>query len=353
MSLEKFHKIDLHIHTPSSKCYKGNKDDDEYIRIIKKAIEKDLKLIAITDHNSIGGYRKIYEIKTKYQLQIETLQRITDSDLAKKELSEIFEIIKLFDSVIILPGVELEVKPGIHILLIFDSNTDLGLIENIILNAGYDKECFGEELPFIISKWDLLNLFDELKNTDCLIIDAHTDSNKGIYKTIDPGSFRAKCFSSERLNGICYKSEKEKDKIVSLLTTAEEYKRAGAIPFLKFSDAHSLTEIGTTVTWARLDKIDYDSLKKAFENPIENISTEEPLTHTILNKLLEEQYVFCIDDASDSNIKYFKQAVCALNNTEGGFCIFGVTKDYRNKLGIPLKNKEERISFKNQIDDIL
>ena len=30
---EKYYKIDLHIHTPASKCYKGAKDDAEYIFI--------------------------------------------------------------------------------------------------------------------------------------------------------------------------------------------------------------------------------------------------------------------------------------------------------------------------------
>ena len=32
---EKYYKIDLHIHTPASKCYKYAKDDAEYIRLLK------------------------------------------------------------------------------------------------------------------------------------------------------------------------------------------------------------------------------------------------------------------------------------------------------------------------------
>jgi predicted metal-dependent phosphoesterase TrpH len=52
---EEFIKFDLHIHTPKSKCYTGDKDDGEFLRIIQKAKDEGLKIIAITDHNSIEG----------------------------------------------------------------------------------------------------------------------------------------------------------------------------------------------------------------------------------------------------------------------------------------------------------
>jgi hypothetical protein len=46
----KFRRLDLHIHTPASKCFKNKtiKPDD----IIKKSLEMRLDAIAITDHNS-------------------------------------------------------------------------------------------------------------------------------------------------------------------------------------------------------------------------------------------------------------------------------------------------------------
>jgi len=59
-----FVKIDLHIHTPASKCYKGNKDNSEFLNILRKAKNEELKIIAITDHNSIQGYKKLIELKT-------------------------------------------------------------------------------------------------------------------------------------------------------------------------------------------------------------------------------------------------------------------------------------------------
>lgn len=56
-------KADFHIHTPSSKDYKGQNNEEEYLGILRQAIVRDLKIIAITDHNSVEGYRHLIEIK--------------------------------------------------------------------------------------------------------------------------------------------------------------------------------------------------------------------------------------------------------------------------------------------------
>ena len=61
----KSYKMDLHIHTPASKCYAGEKCDEQYIQILKSAVEKQLGIIAITDHNTISGYTHLLEIREK------------------------------------------------------------------------------------------------------------------------------------------------------------------------------------------------------------------------------------------------------------------------------------------------
>lgn len=54
-----FHKLDLHTHTPASKCY-GYKDHTAE-QIIQAALEKGQSGIAVTDHNTaawIDGMRQ-------------------------------------------------------------------------------------------------------------------------------------------------------------------------------------------------------------------------------------------------------------------------------------------------------
>ena len=62
MDQRNVYKAELHIHTPASKCYKGCKDSNEYIKIIERAYELGLNIIAITDHNSIEGYKTIIQL---------------------------------------------------------------------------------------------------------------------------------------------------------------------------------------------------------------------------------------------------------------------------------------------------
>ncbi|HHV36008.1 MAG TPA: hypothetical protein GXX59_10645, partial [Syntrophomonadaceae bacterium] len=62
MNNGEFVAVDFHVHTPSSTCYKGEKTDDEYLEILRRYSEKEVRVIAITDHNSIRGYKKILEI---------------------------------------------------------------------------------------------------------------------------------------------------------------------------------------------------------------------------------------------------------------------------------------------------
>jgi len=88
---------------------------------------------------------------------------LSDTASFKKKL-------ELIDNILILPGVEIEVIPDIHILLIFDVNADV------------------------------LNLFDLLKNEDVIVIAAHIDSNKGIYNKLE-GNYRGRVFRHERLDG--------------------------------------------------------------------------------------------------------------------------------------------------------
>ena len=68
-NIAKLKKMDLHIHSPASKDYiRSEKDIDvmkEYEKFINKFIDSDLDVIAITDHNTIEGYKQIKVIINK------------------------------------------------------------------------------------------------------------------------------------------------------------------------------------------------------------------------------------------------------------------------------------------------
>lgn len=338
MNPKKFVKIDLHIHTPSSKCYKGSRNSEEYFKIIEEANKKELKIIAITDHNSVDGYKKIMKYWEELVTKKDTLKKINDSRQSHKQLKEINKRISLFKDLLILPGIEFEVSNGVHLLTIFNNNTPISDIEKFLYEGGYGSENQGSENPSELSNWDIMALLDKTKKYDCIVIDAHTDSVKGVYNTINEGKLRAAVFHSDQLCGLCYNSEVTKDKIVSI--NSREYNRNKPLAYLKASDAHCVLDIAKDKTWFNLSEISFQSLKEAFDNPVENISTEKPEINEILKKLLKDSKTFGIQDFSDENQEYFRQLVCALHNSEGGYCLFGVNKN-NNKIGLPIEDNEK------------
>ena len=342
-------RADLHIHTPASKCYKGPKDDAEYIRIIEKAEEKDLKIIAITDHNSIEGYEKLIEQKERIKVEVESFKKLNDSKDAKKKIKEGEKTLKIFDSILILPGVEFEVNNGVHMLVIFSPQTDISIIKDFLKNGGFDSDSFGKE-DDVFSKWSLFDLYNESAAYDCLVLDAHTDSTKGIYDTIKVGTPRIHAFINQSLVGICYKSEKQKNNIRNLFSQPD-YKRANPIAFLKASDAHKVDEIGKDKTFFQLKNLSWKDFKEAFSNPDESIFTSNPNTQTIINNLSNTGKCIFISELSDNYKNDFAEAICGLSNAEGGYIVVGAdSKDVVN--GIEIKGNEDTDRIKSFINDI-
>lgn len=339
MKKDEFVKIDLHIHTPASSCYKGKKDNEEYLHILRQAKKKKLKIIAITDHNSILGYKKLKTLKANLLEGKITLSKITDSKQTKLKLNDIKKKLKMFEDILILPGVEFEVSNGIHLLVVFSETVQLEQMQKFLIEGGYEKETFGKEEPMTRAKWDIFDLYEESKKYDCILIDAHTDSDKGIWKTVPRGRTRANCFRDAQLCAVGFKNENQKEKILSILNTSEEYKRTTPLSFVRFSDAHDCSEVGSQVTWVKLKKINFTSLKKAFENPRELVSTESPSLERILDRLINEEITFGVTDLSKLNLERCKKLICALNNSSGGHLLFGVTPEM-SKVGLQISEKD-------------
>ena len=333
LTKEPFYKADLHIHTPKSDCFNGEDNKETYLKILEKVKKENINVLAITDHNSIKGYIKILNIKK------ELLSRRNDESLSKKERDDIKKKLLLFKDLLILPGIEFETLDCLHILIIFNNKMSIKDIENFLVKGGYKKEQYGIERPSILSIWNVLNLYDELRKYECIVIDAHTDSNKGLY-SLPKNMYRANCFKSDRLNAIAYKDEIQKDKLKSIINNNIEYKRNNDIAFIKASDAHSINAIGSEIIWVKLDKLDFNCLKNAFKNPIENISIEYPAIKNILEKLINSENSFFVKDFEIENIYRSKQIICALNNTVDGHILFGIT-ELKNKQGIRIETGEK------------
>jgi hypothetical protein len=333
---EEFIGVDLHVHTPASFCYKGEKNDAEYLKILRLYSDKNIKLIAITDHNTLKGYFKFLELKREINEKIKVLKPYATqyADL-NTELEILESEYKLFEDVCILPGVEFEATPGIHLLFVFDPASDLSCVEQLLIKAGYTAEIQGREVPDILSDMDVIKSLNEAANLGAIIIAAHADSNKGIYNDLKPGNYRAQVFKSSFLTAISYKNSHSRMKMETWLQN-EEYKRREPIAFIQSSDYHGGNdEPGACITYLKLKKIDFSSTFAALKNPNQCVSaTVKPELADIINKIIIDSNTIAFENIDDSYLEEVKKVSCAILNRGFGTIIFGVKPDNKTIIGL-------------------
>ncbi|WP_319404379.1 RNA-binding domain-containing protein [uncultured Anaeromusa sp.] len=349
VSSDDFFKVDLHVHTPASGCYKGMKNDDEYHEIIRKYVEKDIKIIAITDHNSIKGYKKICLLKKDIENKIKIFNELVNKHseltgelgIVTSELEELKEKNEVFKKITILPGVEFEASPGIHLLFIFDPMINLNLIDELLERAGYLPDGQGLETPDNISCFDVLEAIREAGRLGAIVIASHADSNKGIYNDLK-GKYRANVFRSDLLSGISYNSPRTRGKIEALLQN-DDYKRNEPVAFIQCSDYHGGTdEIGNCITYLKLEDFTFSSVCSALRTPAQSVSaTIEPGLKSLIYKIASDTHTIVFEKID--NLDELKQATVAILNNSYGTLLIGVeTGNYENIMGV--KIEEDKIA---------
>jgi hypothetical protein len=165
-------RVDLHLHTPASADYQGS--DVSYLDILRQAENKEVDIIAFTDHNTVAGYRAMMdEIQ-----QLELLEQL--GRLRKEEKQQLREYRRLQKKVLILPGFELTATLGFHVLGIFPSDTDVRELEFLLrqLNVAPDKLDQGS--TEVGATTDVLTAYRIIDEAGGLVIAAHANANHGV-----------------------------------------------------------------------------------------------------------------------------------------------------------------------------
>lgn len=343
---ENFFPVDLHVHTPAShKCYKGPKTEEEYIEILKRYVEKGIKVIAITDHNTLQGYKKLISIKEKITNKLQVLSEYSGkNDFLQTEIENLQQVIKIFNGILILPGVEFEAYPGIHMLFIFDPSTNLEKIDEFLIQAGYSSDRQGHELPE--ECWCNLGIpeaLEKVSNLGGLCIAAHADSDKGLYEILD-GNYRAQAFTSDNLIAIQYSNPKNLERIKSLFLNKPYNNRTTPIAYIQCTDYHGEEggrRVGSCVTFLKLIDISFNSVNDALRNPDTCVSPMiRPEDDEIINKLANEPYTLLLENLDGKNLDLFLKAICAQINSHKGSILLGITPRHKSIVGIKMNNKD-------------
>ncbi len=171
-SKQEWRRVDLHLHTPASTDFQES--NASYLDILKAAEQKDLDIIAFTDHNSVAGYREMTE-------EIHQLELLEDlGRLRNEEKDKLAEYRRLLDKVLVLPGFEFTATLGFHILGIFSPGTVVRELEFILrqLNIPPDKLDAGSGEVGATS--DVLTAYRVIDEAGGIVIAAHANTSHGV-----------------------------------------------------------------------------------------------------------------------------------------------------------------------------
>jgi hypothetical protein len=164
--------MDLHLHTPASNDYQD--PDASYLDLLLQAELRGLDMIAFADHNTVAGYRKMYEEIEELEF-LEARDRLTD-----EEENRLKEYRRLLEKIMVLPAFEFTATFGFHILGIFSKSKTVREIEHLLLNLNIPPEELDKGSSTVGATSDVLTAYRMINEAGGLVIAAHANSSNGV-----------------------------------------------------------------------------------------------------------------------------------------------------------------------------
>ncbi len=165
-------RVDMHLHTPASSDYRD--PEGTYLKILQRAEERGLDIIALTDHNSVQGYAQMLE-------EIRTLEMLeARGRLNDEETTDLAEYRRLRETLLVLPGFEFTATFGFHILGLFPPGTSLRKLELLLLKLDVPEHKMLAGAPDAGPTSDVIEAYEAIHEAGGLAIAAHANSSNGV-----------------------------------------------------------------------------------------------------------------------------------------------------------------------------
>lgn len=333
--------IDLHLHTPASSDYQ--EPQATYLNVLQQAEERDLDIIAFTDHNTVAGYRRMRaEIE-----ELELLERLKRLQPAEKE--RLAEYRRLLDKILVLPGFEFTATFGFHILGVFSPETPVRDIEHLLLTLKIPSEQLDLGSATVGATADVLTAYQVINEAGGLAIAAHVNSTNGV--AMRGFGFGGQTKIAFTQDAYLHALEVTDLTLKGRRTTASffngskpEYPRR--MHCIQGSDAHRLARdpknvkqlgVGDRATEVLIDEVAFDALKELFlSNDFARTRPHVPgqtTTEFDYVQQAREQGANIVQDFHDSMTQKGGKLyavlcdICAFANTNGGTLYVGVSAD--------------------------
>ncbi len=344
-----WYTIDLHLHTPASSDHQ--QPESTFLDILERAEVRNLHIIAITDHNTVSGYRKMSEEVQQLEL-LEKLGRLLPDEQFKLEHYR-----RLLNKILVLPGFEFTATFGFHILCIFPPEKPVRELEHLLLNLNIPPEHIDEGSQTVGATSDVLTVYRVVNENGGLVIAAHANSSNGVaMRGFNFGGQTKIAYTQDNnlhaLEVTDLELKGPRTTAAFFSGTKPEYPRR--MHCIQGSDAHRVTvdpirkknlSIGERATDVLLEERSFVALKNVFLG--NDFSRTRPHRHTE-----EPAYDFiqtAVEEGSNI-IQEFHESVtvrggklyevladvCAFANTNGGTLYLGLSADpKKSPAGIP------------------
>lgn len=330
-------KADMHLHTPASHDYEEPKVT--YLEWLRKANEKELDIIAITDHNTVAGVAAVRK-------EIEWLARLEDQNrLNDEEKSRLDEWRTLANKILVLPGFEFTATFGFHILGIFPPETPVSYLEHLLLTLNVPLDKLREGSSTVGATTDVLTAYRVINQAGGIVIAAHVNSGNGVFmRGLDFGGQTRIAYTQDvNLHAL---EVTDLDKRGRYNTrrffdgSKPEYPRP--MRCIQGSDAHRLMQdpdnpkslgIGERITEMFMDEVSFDGLAKVLKG------NDFSLSRQYRGRSGAIDFVQVAREEGESIVQAFHNSmaqrggfldsilrdVCAMANTNGGTVYIGVS----------------------------
>lgn len=329
-----FYKADLHLHTPFDKNFKDrnnwiNGDDrakKDFVKLyLDKVIEKELQIIAITEHNDISW--------------IPYFQEVNKEDK--------------YRSINIFPGLEIASKEAIHLLVLFEPKTKPDVLNNFLIKIGLENKRIvsGNVTPSDKTFDEILDLLEkdycekttDLKKYTAIVIAAHADSENGLFNQDNAQNY----YKNQGLIAVqiakSYSSLKTGIKNIIMGKDGNYFNKNVAV--IESSDARSIDEIGKCASYIKLSLPTVEGLRQAFLDPESRIRHAEDFRPESFSRIIglkvEGGYLNGLEIHFNDNLN------CIIGGKGTGKST--ILEALRYALG----NKAKTDNTKRQSDDIL
>jgi hypothetical protein len=318
---------------------------------MQRAELRGLDIIAITDHNTVSGLRKLQD-------EIEQLEFLEKTKRILPEESDFLEEYnRLSKKILLLPGFEFTATFGFHILGIFPPDKPIREIEHLLLDLNIPADRLDRGSDTVGASSDVLTAYRTINAAGGLAIAAHANSSNGVAMRgfAFGGQTRIAYTQDPNLHALEVTDLEQKGRHTTAAFfsgTKPEYPRR--MHCIQGSDAHRLIAdvtrkknlgVGDRATDVLLPDVSFEDLRELF------LSNDFARTRPHRHKAEPEyDFIHAAREEGSNIVQDFHESmsirggrlyaivadVCAFANTNGGTLFIGLNADVRKPVvGIP------------------